>query len=155
MAADSQLTWDDSVPGHDPKKIVILNPMTVFAGAGQAGDILKMAQFYAQPKWEGKLDEIPKVSNKFEALLFSKGQLYYLSGRDYPVAVYDNFHAIGSGWKFAYSAMAFGTSAPDAVKFAAKYDIYTKEPVIVVNVQNIEEAPRKGRRAPRVPPPEA
>lgn len=149
FAADSQLTWDDTVRGYSPDKLAVINNMTVFAGAGNAADIVRMQRFYGDPDWEEKLDKLPKASPKFEALFYTKGRLHYVSGNNWPFIVYDPYSAIGSGWKFCLAAMALDHSAEEAVRFTSTLDVFTDNRVMTYNVAQLQKA-TKGRRAPRV-----
>lgn len=54
-----------------------------------------------------------------------KGRIRWYSNKCYPYTVDGPFHALGSGYAFAMGAMAFGASAAEAVRVAAKFDAAT------------------------------
>lgn len=47
-------------------------------------------------------------------------------------------HSIGSGWKFALSALDFNCNAENAVMYAAKKDIYTGGKIRVYDIEKAE-----------------
>lgn len=54
-----------------------------------------------------------------------KGRVRWYGDKCYPYTIDGHFHALGSGYAFAMGAMAFGASAAQAVRIAAKFDTAT------------------------------
>lgn len=147
LAADSQMNVGNiKIPGA--AKIVSLPNGDILAGAGHLDKVAIAQAFFGQKNWKDKIDEAPIWEDGFEAILVSKGKLYYCTRNCVPYPVEHPFFAIGSGTDVAMAGMYTGLSAPDAVLLASELDIYTNNKVQIVNVQDVQKeavAKRAGR----------
>ena len=103
-----------------------------FAGAGSCGDSFK--------------EEIEKTSNiqdsllnmqevDWECLIYLDGVIYLATDKcRLPCSINSDIFAIGSGASWAMSAMDFGKSPKEAVKYAMTKDYYTGGKITVKGV---------------------
>lgn len=155
VAGDSQTTDSGRPFAHpDVKKILEIGNY-VIAGAGQAGlvDVYQggytpvempegftgnIYQFLVS-KFIPELRQIhadmsttSKWSNDFEFIIGYKNELFYLAS-DYSLLRSDtNFYGIGTGYAFGVGALAADATIQQAMKIAAKYDIYTGGKIQIV-----------------------
>lgn len=134
VVADCQETLG-GVAYKSAPKIVTTNQGMIVASAGQVDQVQLALEFFNRPDWKEKLNESPTFKKGYEAIIFPDGVPYYCYLNCVPVPLGNPFYAIGSGWQLAWSAMALGQSAEDAVKFAGRLNIHTSEEVQVVNVK--------------------
>lgn len=139
LAADSQLTVGKNIKMDSDPKIYTLPNGVILAPAGDSDKITAASKFFSQPDWEDKIDEAPNFKKGFEALVVSKGRIYYCFNNCIVTPMCHRFFALGSGWQIANAAMHSGLSAEEAVKFASELDIYTNNKVQLVNVQDVLE----------------
>lgn len=136
IAADTQVTMGQYKFTSDPK-ILTLDNGVVLACAGDAAKGIQAKKFFSQPDWEDKLDDAPNFKKGFEALVISKGRIYYCVNDCIAIPLGHKFHAMGSGWVLAAAAMHMGLSAIEAVKFASELDIHTNSEVVSLNVEDL------------------
>jgi len=154
LAADSQLTVGGHIRTKSDPKILILQNGFVLGLAGKTNEILHAVQFLNNPYWLENLDKAPTDLKKFEGLGYFKGNVFFFEGSCLPNLMAHPFYAIGSGWEHAMAAMALGMSAPDAIRFASKHDVFTNDEVQIVNVKQEQEAeapPKRVRRKAQAP----
>jgi ATP-dependent protease HslVU (ClpYQ) peptidase subunit len=127
MAADRQFTYrDQKLLGRT--KIYELNQLAetfgakkVFLGfAGSAEQIAKAIGWFYEPN--GKF---PKLGNLEAVALTDRGQIWHSQSLADWVEITQPYFAIGSGCSYAVAAMAAGSTPMQAVKIAAKFDVYT------------------------------
>ena len=127
MAADRQFTYrDQKLLGRT--KIYELDQLAetfgakkVFVGfAGSAEQIGKAIGWFHDPT--GKF---PKLSGLEAVALTDKGQIWHSQSLANWVEITQPYFAIGSGCSYAVASMATGATPLEAVKIAAKFDIYT------------------------------
>jgi len=147
LAADTQSTFGHIRIEAAPKIVEVHNG-TLFAGAGDLDRIALAQRFFENKHWEDNLSEAPIWEDGFQAILYTKGRLYWMHNNCVPISVQHPFFAIGSGSPLAMAAMHTGMSAPEAVLLASELDIYTNNKVQIVNVQDVQKeavAKRAGR----------
>lgn len=75
-------------------------------------------------------ENVPNFGSGFSLMIVNRaGLIWTASHEGPPVFIPSKYDAAGSGSEFAIGAMAAGASAPEAVRIAAKYDVYTGGPV--------------------------
>lgn len=121
LAADTRETWDKSVPTYC-RKIEVLNPEVVIAYAGSSYVYYEIKEHFL-----GTREKLSKDAKQGEAIVIVKGIPYNWGGGNLPslVEICAPPHAVGSGWKYAWSFMRLGMTAMASVKAAAEMDIWT------------------------------
>jgi len=126
IAADGQRTHggDCVVPGDVHNKLHVLKSGSVFAGAGDVGEILMVADWLDAGCKPG---DRPKLSNDgFGGLIaHPRGRCEKIDSNLRPMPVNSRFMAVGSGESFALTAMYLGKTAEEAVRVASKFDVFT------------------------------
>jgi hypothetical protein len=123
VVADSQLTSSNGNTSR-VRKLIRLEDGSVFAGAGNVQQILKLRE-WALSGFKGKRP--PKTGEAEAFHMRTDGTVWYY-GAGEPVELIDEYTAIGSGGSYAEGAMAFGATALEAIKCAAKHDSNTSGP---------------------------
>jgi hypothetical protein len=157
LAADSQVTMGNTkLISSD--KITVLNKDTIIACSGDVNTIILVERFFSQPDWEDKIyapPELPKNKDgeiEVDGILISKGRAFVFYESVIPEPLGHPFYAVGTGWKFAMAAMHLGMSAPDAIAFAAQFDVYTNDKVRWIDVKEFfkKKKSRGTKGTPRV-----
>jgi ATP-dependent protease HslVU (ClpYQ) peptidase subunit len=78
-------------------------------------------------------DTFPNFGDGSSIILVTRDLRIWSGGLCPPICIPASFDATGSGSDFAMGAMAVGASAPEAVRVAARFDVYTGGPVIRVS----------------------
>lgn len=131
MASDGLVTEGDHICRTDYRKVFELADGRV---AGFAGNCYNWDSFAG---WLDNGGDLPKVDDSFSCLVLSpNGELhsYDEHGRRFlevPPA------AIGSGARFALSAMDFGKNADEAVGYACSRDIYSGGSITVAQCKGV------------------
>lgn len=155
MAGDGQVTFDKTVMKHGARKVRRIANGKVIAGfAGSAADGITLLE-----KFEGKLSEYKdnltraavelakewrqdRALRRLEALLIvgTAEHLFVISGTGDVIEPDEGIAAIGSGGPYAFAAaqalLHFSSLdaeavAREALRIAAKIDIYTNEEIVV------------------------
>ena len=108
----------------------------IYGGAGNLDEVLEIARWIASGM---KREDRPTLDDGGAFGLVVRrhdGKCFRVEGKR-PVLceVAETFTACGSGRDFAIAAMALGKNARDAVKLAARFDVYTGDAVDVVDVR--------------------
>lgn len=121
MAADSQATASN----RSSKVIKIFRVNGDIIGySGTAEDGLIFAEWYKNKT------SPPELDSDFGALVLTgDGTIYEYGSKLMKMEVLEDFYAIGSGSDIAMGAMSAGADPKQAVKIAARFDVYTGEPV--------------------------
>lgn len=125
---DSMVTSDDGRYGRVSKGKITKEYLIAAAGSAQdvmafidwAEDGYKLTE--ANLKKYGLYDRDVEVEG---IIVDRKHRVLVFESRLYPMPIESPFHALGSGWKFAFGAMALGASPYTAVKIASEYDVNT------------------------------
>lgn len=125
LAADTRETWDKSVPTFC-RKIDVLTPEIVLAYAGSSYVYREIVDYFL-----GNIPKLSKEAKQGEAIVLLKGVPYNWAGTELKglVPICTPPHAVGSGWKYAWSFMRLGMTAMVAVRAAAEMDIWTNDVV--------------------------
>lgn len=142
IAADTQETVGGFRLISSPKILHLPNG-NVLAAAGESAKIEQAIRFFSDD-WNTNLDKAPDFKKSFEAILVSKGRVYFCTASCIPVPLGNPIYAIGHGWQLAMAAMQLGMSAEDAVKFASELDVFTNGEVQLVDVKHLlqKEGPK-------------
>lgn len=89
---------------------------------GLAGEVCKFPEFIDW--YRGDTDEKPDIDGMEVMVMHKSGELSIFEGKCVAIPV-GKMGAIGSGTQFAMGAMAFGATAKEAIKVAAKFDEHT------------------------------
>lgn len=126
VAYDSQETFGNMIVNNNVDKKIVASEV-IFFTAGLSADIDIMIANY-----------LGETSEMFdcEALIIDNNKVFHFTcdGRRTYVDKVNENTCLGSGAVFALSAMDFGNSAKDAVKYAIKKDIYSGGKVRVFNI---------------------
>lgn len=128
LAADTRETWDKSIPTYT-RKIEILSPEIIIAYAGTSYIYKEVKEFLM-----GQRPKLPKEAKASEAILILRGDAFNWT-MDGSVRIYTPPHAIGSGWKYAWTLMQSGKSAVEAVQLTSELDIWTNNVVDVYDTK--------------------
>ena len=125
------------MPGDVHNKLRVLKNGSVFAGAGNVGEILLVFDWLDSG---AKPVDRPRLTNDgFEGMVaHPRGRCEILDSTLRLIPVNSRFIAVGSGAQLALAAMYLGKSAEDAVCVASKFDNFTNG-----NVTSM--SPRKAR----------
>ena len=129
LAVDGRMCCDGVIELDNYNKIHT-NSAGVWVMAGDVSDIEEFVNLKDNESMSGD-------SANVSGYLVNNGQMFYVClGDDLKRRMYKNEHnsADGSGRKFALSAMDFGCGAVDAIKYAAKKDIFTGGEIQVVDI---------------------
>lgn len=127
LATDT-LIVSGSMPRRGTKITLERDRSVIVAGAGNWSDLLRFREWVAK-RWRSEVPP-PAFDDQcgFTGFVVERGarpRLYIVHTNG---AIEDNrakYVAAGSGRDFALSALHFGLSALGAVKFAARFDVYT------------------------------
>jgi len=134
IVADTQLTWDKHLRGVSPPKITVLPNGIIVAGAGASKSTVMAEKYFASVPWEAcGISDVPKLKS-YESIIIHQGKAYWTDEELLPQLVAEPYYAIGSGWKFAISAMVLGLSAEESIRFASKLDVYTNDVLQIVKI---------------------
>lgn len=134
IAVDSRMTNPQGVIFTDNSDKTIKNDIGVWFCAGVVSnhvDIVKLSH-----------NEECKIVPESIALLIKDGCVYQVAVSDSGICAYEKQttnDGIGSGYKFALSALDFGKSAKEAVEYAATKDCFTGGKVRVFCTKTGEE----------------
>lgn len=103
-------------------KLHRLSDGSMFGAAGSCQEVMAVRDWLNG-------GEKPSDLENFEALIIRRGVVEILGMRLMREPVLEPFWVIGSGSHLAIAAMALGKSAIDAVRLAARFDLYTGGPV--------------------------
>lgn len=77
---------------------------------------------------------------EFTALVIERGEVFIFENSIHPTGPLEaDFFAIGTGREYALGAMEMGASAPEAVRVACKLDVWSQDPIMVIDVRSAEE----------------
>ena len=121
MAADSQATASNR--SSKVVKIFRVNG-DIIGCSGTVEDWLIFVEWYKNKT------SPPELDSDFGALVLTRdGTIYEYGNKLMKMEIFEDFYAIGSGSDIAIGAMSVGADPKQAVKIAAKFDVYTGEPV--------------------------
>lgn len=73
---------------------------------------------------------------RFTALVIEKGRVFLYDDSIFPTGpLTADYFAIGSGEEYALGALEMGASAEQAVRVACKHDIWSQEPIMVMDLR--------------------
>lgn len=122
IAGDSQAVDDETQRKFYEGSKVFKHKGKIWGSCGSAVDCAMFNEWMRKGGPEPKLD----CKKEFYALAWDGVQLwYYNQGFDKPEKIKNEFIAIGSGGAAAEGAMHMGATAVEAVRIAAKIDLYT------------------------------
>lgn len=132
MAADSRTTTENVISKVTKVFRKRVGKKTVVIGV--CGGVTASRKFV---DWYGSGDPMPEDlipcgGQDFDALIWDGSTLWLVEELGYPVAVEEDYFAIGSGASFALAAMDCGKSAREAVRVACKRDCYSGLPVVTM-----------------------
>jgi len=149
IVADTQLTWDKHLKGISPPKITVLPNGIIVAGAGLSKCCVMAERYFSTIPWEAcGITDVPKLKS-YESILIHEGKTYWTDEGLLPQPVADPYYAIGSGWKFAVSGMVLGLSAEEALRHAARLDIFTNDTLQIVNIREQKQEQQAKTKRPR------
>lgn len=133
MSADSFVSTGDS--SYSTHKIETVGDSLV----GCAGPSEWCRKFLA---WRRGTLQQPKFKDtqRFEALVLNKTGLYMFENDCVPNRILTGFAAIGSGRTAALAVLHFGGTPQQAVEVACKIDPYSKLPISVLRLTNVDFA---------------
>lgn len=131
VATDTLMVAGTMVVDHRKEKCIVRDGVIFFL-CGATSDHIKLVEEYLSPTGLDIGDA--------EAIVADKGEIFIVGPEPDGKGIYkcpnkrDNHISIGSGERFAISAMDHGKSAKEAVEYAMKRDIYTGGEVRVYTV---------------------
>lgn len=118
VACDTLLSEDGHViPGDRAKKIFQLPDGSLFAGAGDWEEIHLAYDWWLR----GRKDPRPELKN-FSGLVITTRGADFFEERLRPTPVTSRYISLGSGSRYANTAMELGKTAKQAVAVAMKFD---------------------------------
>jgi hypothetical protein len=134
VAADTQITCEGM--RRRSHKLTVTDTW-IYGHTGMEADCERVARWVLAG---ADLDRPPDLDDGEGAhgLLVNRttGEVFTLAGKNaVPRKIEEAFHATGSGRDYAVAAMALGKTAAEAVSLAARFDVFTGEPVDVVQVR--------------------
>jgi hypothetical protein len=102
---------------------------------GFCGDV-EQALVFVDWFFDQKKNRKPDLASEsgWEAMVMNKDGVSTWGRSLRPIAMSDQFYAIGSGAPLAMGAMEFGASAAEAVAIACRRDPYCREPITVLTL---------------------
>lgn len=133
LAADSRCV-DSGRKGDSIKKVFTLDKYVV-AGSGSYASLLKLVRGMDSKENEIKIE----LEQNFHGFVWDREdqRMWQLFGDAEFQPLTHKWAACGSGGDFAFSAMALGFDAQEAVRFASKYDVHTGGRVQVVDTHKL------------------
>lgn len=123
MAGDTRYC-DGSLKGKVKTKIYRVNG-DIIGYAGSPSEGMAFVEWYKDPS-----KEKPDISDTTFLVLRSDGTILHYDSSYHPLEINDfGCYAIGSGCDYAMGAMMAGKNPTEAVRIAAKLDIYSALPV--------------------------
>lgn len=145
MAADSMLTdWGDIKRQTD--KIFIM-PDAVIGTAGDDGDILNFLDWWEAGHNSKKKPRRSSVTELHLIIVDATGKASIWAEDYNGEVVKEPFCSIGSGRGVAYGALEMGATAEQAVKAACKWNLNTREPIVMVDVYKTLGLKKRGRKS--------
>lgn len=143
LAADSQGTFG-ATKSTTKKIFQISDVICAFTGDMECG--LRFLNWVQQgmdmenfPEFKRSAEE---ESNLFHGIVVQEGRAYQFSEAGVGIPI-DAPHAWGSGASFAFSALDMGKGAVEAVKAAARRDVYTGGKVVSYSIQEKKKRKKK------------
>lgn len=130
FAADSRLTSNDTIEPGVYDKIFRLKDGSLY---GASGDV----SFIDAVRASIEKDEAPPgypLDRMLAIHIDRKGKVWEFTGEGGWFMLCGEYHAWGSGTKFAYGALSMGATAAEAVERAIQFDIYSGGPVLVLQL---------------------
>lgn len=130
IAADSRETWNDGAVCMCDKLFRIRtgpHKGHIVATTGSSSPGMVFVDWYSDPK-----QERPKIQFEeefFLCVVLTPHGLFSADDHCRLIEVHEKEAAFGAGAPWAASAMAYGASAVQAVKFACRYNAYCAPPV--------------------------
>lgn len=131
VAIDTLSVADGMVVDHAYEKCIVKDGVMFFM-TGSTSDHDKLVDEYFSPTGRD-------TGNAY-AIVADKGKIFIIGGEEGGKGIFkcpnnrENYISIGSGERFAISAMDHGKSAKEAVEYAMRRDIYTGGEVRVYQV---------------------
>lgn len=131
VATDTLMVGGEMVVDSDYEKCITRNEVMFFL-TGSTSDHIKLVEEYLAPTG--------RDTGNASAIVVDKGEIFIVGGDEGGKGIFkcpnrrENYIAIGSGERFAISAMDHGKSAQDAVEYAMKRDVFTGGVVKVYQV---------------------
>lgn len=136
MAADSAC-FDSSLYQGEVEKLWMIPPIGLIGCSGEIGAMIQFVEWLQDDSEKKRKPDLPDDCD-FEGILVNPdGDVVHYDRHLVPIRVANEFHAIGSGRKLALGAMMAGASAEEAVKIACHYDMVTREPVRMIQLQDL------------------
>lgn len=141
LAADTQETAAGHIRLQYRSHKLIELPDVFFVGCGPSSECARLEAWVRRGM---KIEDAPQLEGEGQsAVVVNKRSraVWTVTGRNTAVAVecHEPFMATGSGWEFAYAAMALGKNAREAVEFAARFDLFTSVPVDFIEIPDAVE----------------
>lgn len=129
MAADTRVTWDDDTTSSSVKIYTIGS--AILGATGDVDEIAKFIEWYTN----GSVGKQPKRSKDFRVIRLNSEGLHIIDSNSYWLKLDDKFFAVGSGGQFAIGAMEMGATPENAVRIAAKHDLFTNSSITVFKLK--------------------
>lgn len=138
MAADSACFDSDLYQG-EVDKLWVLPSVGLIGCCGEIGAMIRVVDWLKSGEEGSKIPNLPDDCD-FEAIVVNpEGEVLHYDRHLVPIRVANKLHAIGSGRKLALGAMMAGASADKAVQIACQYDSGSREPVKMIQFQDLSE----------------
>lgn len=136
MAADSAC-FDSNLYQGEVDKLWVLPSVGLIGCCGEIGAMIRVVDWLENGGEGSNTPNLPDDC-EFEAIFVDpEGEVFHYDRHLVPIRVASQFHAIGSGRKLALGAMMAGASAESAVRIACQYDNGSREPVNVIQFQDL------------------
>lgn len=151
FAADSMMVRGSTKMNHLKfAKLESVNGMVIgFAGSAAEGNLLNI---FARTNLPSGNDEKDILDYFFKFSLWKRDnggsngldndyifgydkKAFFIEGNDMFVKEIDDYHAIGSGEKYALAALYLGSAPEDATKVACDLNCYVGEPIIAITME--------------------
>lgn len=77
---------------------------------------------------------------EFTSLTIQDGEVFIYENSLFPTGPLEaDYFAIGTGREYAMGAMEMGASAPEAVRVSCKLDVWSADPIMVIDVRDAKE----------------
>jgi len=138
LAADSLIQGNRF---YNVQKIWKFDNGLIFAGSGERQNCMIVKAYLEELDRErfinktdfSRLPTKPTIPNDFSGIIVVNKKAYRIENLIQPWELPSQF-ACGSGCDFATAAMALGKTAPEAVLFASRFDLYTGNDVTFFDV---------------------
>lgn len=136
MAADSRVTTESEAGGHIVHQCVKLfrKNGAIIGLQGESSPGMFFLEWFSSNKPKSPPSALMESEADFCALVLTKKGLFeydkWCNAEPVMLPRHRPFHAIGSGAKAAFGALAMGATARRAVAIACAFDPYTAPPVV-------------------------